>query len=190
MTLNGPVPETFGGGEGVTVLHDLGLVLARLGLAAIELGVHREDVGDGLQHQRERLGGDEIHGEIIHLLGFGDGVEDRLEVRGGLQTVDGPYHVIGGEVVAGVELHTLAQVETDGLVVDALILLGQTRLELQILGVTHQGVEHQVRHLQGLTGELLLRVQRGGVGRDGDLDVGSRNVERETSGEQRHGDLG
>ena len=88
------------------------------------------------------------------------------------------------------ELDTLAQVEADGLVVDALILLGQTRLELQILGVTHQGIEHQVRHLQGLTGELLLRVQRGGVGGDGNLDVGGRNVERETSGEQRHGDLG
>ena len=80
--------------------------------------------------------------------------------------------------------------EADCLVVDTLKLLGQARLELQILSPAHQGIEHQVGHLQGLTGELLLRVQRGGIRCNGDLDVDGRNVKGEAGGEQRHGDLG
>ena len=88
------------------------------------------------------------------------------------------------------ELDPFAQVEADGLVVNTLILLGQTRLEFQILGVTHQGIEYQVRHLQGLTGELLLRIQRGGIGGDTYLDISGRDAEGETGGKQRQGNLG
>ena len=79
---------------------------------------------------------------------------------------------------------------------DATSLDPQEQLSGQTLEMSHLVFDPLMRYTQDLqfeprlAGELLLRVQRGGVGSDGHLDVGGRDVKRETSGEQRHGDLG
>ena len=127
-------------------------MLGDLGLALVELAVHREDVGGVVQHQRERPVGDDIDGVVVDHVHRHEGHEDALEVGRGFQPLEGPFHIRRGQRVARVELDPLAQLEAHGGVVQALPALGDAALEAQVLGPADQRIEQHVAELQGAGG--------------------------------------
>ena len=103
---------------------------------------------------------------------------------------EGGCDVLGGELIAVVHLHALAERELDGLVVDPLPLGGEARLGLQLALVVEvdQPLDEHRHHAGADVGLFAQRVQRVGIGdllhRDGDgrAGVGLRNSDARQAG--------
>ena len=76
-------------------------------------------------------------------------------------------------------MHAFAQVKARGALVDLLPALGEPRLEREVLAEPDQRIEQEMRELQRGARELLMRVERGGVGVIGHAQrLGARRLER------------
>ena len=146
------------------MLDDLVLGPAALVQFRIKRAVHGEDVGGEIEHERVRALGDEVDGQVVDHPRPLERLEQGLEVGALLQPIEGPHHVLRRKRAAGVEMHAFAQVEARGAGVDHLPALGQPRLEREILAEADQRIEQQMGELERGAGELLMRVERGGIG--------------------------
>ena len=74
-----------------------------------------------------------------------------------------------------------------GALVDLLVALGEARLDREILAEPDQGIEQEMRHLERGARQLLMRIERGGVGIVGHAQgLGLRPLGGE-SGDKRDG---
>ena len=134
------------------------------------LGVDADRVGIDHFHAVDRLG-------VLRIGGW--------RVRHVRRPRQGERHVIGGEGRAVVECHAVAQVEFPHIVADHLPRFRKPRLDLAAPARPHQRVEDvpgdgPVRHI-----DVVMRIDRIGVGADRDRDIRSGGRHGQRRGESK-----
>ncbi|CRZ91668.1 Uncharacterised protein [Vibrio cholerae] len=135
-------------GERVTVLNYFCFVFTIRRGAGVELAVHRENVGRHVFNQRVSASRFDFDGVIIHLSQRDQRFKNPFKIRRFFQTIERPYHIIRGKIIARVELHAFAQSETHGFVIHTLPRFGQTRFKFHFLCKANKWIKDHVRQLQ------------------------------------------